>query len=423
MNESSWSGCPSSESASDFRKQQPGLRWPKRQGRAPAAPRCHQRPGRGFPGKVRAWGSDRPAVCGLEWKARAVGPGRVGTGRGGDELVRAGAEPGPSCGRFRQARCGGGGAELGLRQVSRLPERGRGPGRGGSHGSMKDRLPELLELTRRYDLQYPDEEDDDLDGPREDIVFESDQLLQALSRDIQDVQAETLQLASDVKRLGKQNARFLTSMRRLSSIKRDTGAIAKDIKARGEAVHRRLQALKAVGERAEAQHGAHSAVARIARAQCHALSRRFQEAMQDYHAAEMKQRANCQLRIRRQLEIMGRDVSGEQLENMCEQGQWDVFSGNLLAELKGARNALGELESRHRELVRLESRLRDVHDLFLDMALLLEEQADTLDIIERNVNQTRDYTGQAKAQVRKAVQYKKKNPCRAICCFCCSCCN
>lgn len=289
--------------------------------------------------------------------------------------------------------------------------------------SMKDRLPELLELTRRYDLQYPDEEDDDLDGPREDIVFESDQLLQALSRDIQDVQAETLQLASDVKRLGKQNARFLTSMRRLSSIKRDTGAIARDIKARGEAVHRRLQALKAVGERAEAQHGAHSAVARIARAQCHALSRRFQEAMQDYHAAEMKQRANCQLRIRRQLEIMGRDVSGEQLETMCEQGQWDVFSGNLLAELKGARNALGELESRHRELVRLESRLRDVHDLFLDMALLLEEQADTLDIIESNVNQTRDYTGQAKAQIRKAVQYKKKNPCRAICCFCCSCCN
>ncbi|XP_016079404.1 PREDICTED: syntaxin-11 [Miniopterus natalensis] len=287
---------------------------------------------------------------------------------------------------------------------------------------MKDRLAELLEVTKQYDQQFPDG-DDDFDSPHEDIVFETDHILESLYRDIRVLQDENQQLMVDVKRLGKQNARFLTSMRRLSSIKRDTNSIAKDIKARGESVHRKLRAMKALSEAAEAQHGPDSAVARISRAQYSALTRGFQRAMHEYNLAEMKQRDNCKIRIQRQLEIMGKDVSGDQIEDMFEQGKWDVFSENLLADVKGARAALNEIESRHRELLRLESRIRDVHELFLQMALLVEEQADTLNVIELNVEKTLDYTGQAKAQVRKAVQYKKKNPCRAVCCCCCPCLN
>ncbi|XP_053448683.1 syntaxin-11 isoform X2 [Nycticebus coucang] len=287
---------------------------------------------------------------------------------------------------------------------------------------MKDRLEELLELSKSYDQQFPDE-DDDLDSVHQDIVFETDHILESLYRDIQDIQDENHLLMVDVKRLGKQNTRFLTSMRRLSSIKRDTNSIAKAIKARGEDIHRRLRALQELSRAAEAQHCPHSAVARIARAQYNALTLTFQRAMHEYNEAEMKQRDNCKIRIQRQLEIMGKDVSGAQIEDMFEQGKWDVFSENLLADVKGARAALNEIESRHRELLRLESRIRDVHDLFLQMAVLVEMQADTLNVIELNVQKTVDYTGQAKAQVRKAVQYKKKNPCRTLCCFCCPCLN
>ncbi|XP_075859020.1 syntaxin-11 isoform X2 [Microcebus murinus] len=287
---------------------------------------------------------------------------------------------------------------------------------------MKDRLEELLELSKRYDQQFPDG-DDDLGSAHEDIVFETDHILESLYRDIQDIQDENQLLMVDVKRLGKQNTRFLTSMRRLSSIKRDTNSIARAIKARGEGIHRKLRAMHELSEAAEAQHGPHSAVARIARAQYSALTLTFQRAMHEYNLAETKQRDNCKIRMQRQLEIMGKDVSGDQIEDMFEQGKWDVFSENLLADVKGARAALNEIESRHRELLRLESRIRDVHDLFLQMAVLVEMQADTLNVIELNVQQTVDYTGQAKAQVRKAVQYKKKNPCRTLCCCCCPCLN
>ncbi|XP_058523906.1 syntaxin-11 isoform X1 [Ochotona princeps] len=290
-----------------------------------------------------------------------------------------------------------------------------------AQSTMKDRLAELLELSKQYDQQFP-EGGDELNGT-ENIVFETDHLLESLYQDIQDIQEENQLLMADVRRLGKQNARFLTSMRRLSSIKRDTNSIAKAIKARGEGIHRKLRVMKELSESAEAQHGTHSAVARISSAQYGALARAFQQAMQEYNQAEMKQRDNCKIRIQRQLEIMGKEVSADQVEDMFEQGKWDVFSENLLADVKGARAALNEIESRHRELLRLESRIRDVQELFLQMAVLVEKQADTLNVIELNVQQTLDYTGQAKAQVRKAVQYKKRNPCRTICCFCCPCLN
>lgn len=287
---------------------------------------------------------------------------------------------------------------------------------------MKDRLAELLELSKSYDQQFPDA-DEEFDLPHEDFVFETDHILESLYRDIQDIQDENQLLMADVKRLGKQNVRFLTSMRRLSSIKRDTNSIAKAIKTRGESIHRKLRAMKELSQAAEAQNGANSAVARISQAQYSALTRTFQQAMHEYNQAEMKQRENCKIRIQRQLEIMGKDVSSDQIEDMFEQGKWDVFSENLLADVKGARAALNEIESRHRELLRLENRIRDVHELFLQMAVLVEEQADTLNVIELNVQKTLDYTGEAKAQVRKTLQYQRKAPCWTICCCCCPCLN
>ncbi|XP_036762756.2 syntaxin-11 [Manis pentadactyla] len=287
---------------------------------------------------------------------------------------------------------------------------------------MKDRLSELRELTKHYDEQSADG-DNDFDLPHEDIVFETDPILQSLFKDIQAIQNEVQQLMVDVKRLGKQNARFLTSMRRLSSIKRDTDSIAKDIKTRGNNIYSKLRTIKVETDASESHRGANSAVVRIARAHYNVLIRALQHAMNEYNQAEMKQRDNCKVRIQRQLEIMGKDISGEEIEDMLEEGRWDVFSENLMADMRGTRAALNEIESRHRELLQLESRISAVHDIFLGVALLMEEQADTVNVIETQVKKARDYISQAKVRIRQAEHYEKKNPCRTLCCFCCPCLN
>ncbi|XP_061480023.1 syntaxin-11 [Rhineura floridana] len=287
---------------------------------------------------------------------------------------------------------------------------------------MRDRLFELYELSRLYSQHTPNAEDD-WSLPHESLLFETDYALASLYKDIQGIRMNNHHLQEDIRRLGKQNTRFLTSFRRFSSIKRDANTIAKDIKARGEEIHRKLQALRDFSEDAETKYGPNTIISRVSKDHYVDLMHSFQEAMFQYNETEMNQRENCKVRIQRQLEIMGKDVSGNQIEDMMEQGRWDVFSENLLSDTKGARSALNEIETRHKELMKLESRIREVHELFLQVALLVEEQADTFNIIELNVQNVEDYVGEAKGQVRRALEYRRKHPCRTILCCCLRCCR
>ncbi|XP_062981768.1 syntaxin-11 [Elgaria multicarinata webbii] len=286
---------------------------------------------------------------------------------------------------------------------------------------MRDRLFELYEQSRLYS-QHPDAEDE-LQIPDEILLFETDYALASLYKDVQGIRTSNHHLKEDIRRLGKQNTRFLTSMRRFSSIKRDTNTIAKDIKARGEDIHRKLQTLRDLSEDAETKYGSNAIIARVSKDHYIDLMHAFQEAMFAYNETEMNQRDNCKIRIQRQLEIMGKDVSGNQIEDIIEQGRWDVFSENLLSDTKGARSALNEIETRHKELMKLESRIKEVHELFLQVALMVEEQADTFNIIELNVQNVEDYVGEAKDQVRRALEYRRKHPCRTILCCCLACCR
>ncbi|MBN3284618.1 STX11 protein, partial [Polyodon spathula] len=289
---------------------------------------------------------------------------------------------------------------------------------------MKDRFNDLLEISKNSSLEKcPDEVDDNVEVVQETIVFDEDHILEEVYKEVQSVRRENEMLRVDIKRMGKQNNRFLTSMRRISSIKRDSSAVARDIKTRGEGIYKRLQKMEAFSKDTEARYGVNSALSRIVRAQHLSLLRGFRDAMFEYNEAEMLQRENCKTRIQRQLEIMGKDISGEQIEDMIENGKWDVFSGNLLTDGKVARSALNEIENRHKELLELESRVRDVHDLFLQMALLVEEQGDRLNNIETNVLETVNYLGEARTQIKKAVEYRKKNPCRKLFCCCFPCCQ
>ncbi|KAF1374579.1 hypothetical protein PFLUV_G00230560 [Perca fluviatilis] len=297
---------------------------------------------------------------------------------------------------------------------------------------MRDRLGELqtfnTKLAGEQDRPEGDQEGQDHTTEDEEleqhtIVFEGEDVMDSIYKEAQALRKEMLLLKMDVKRLGKQNTRFLTSVRRISSIKRDSNALGRDIKARGEAIYARLEKLGKLSKELEEEHGPTSALARMVRSQCNSLNNAFHNAISEYNEAEMAQRENCKTRIQRQAEIMGKEVSREQIDEMIETGKWNVFSDNLLLEGKTARSALNEIENRHKELLELEGRIRDIHELFFQMAQLVEEQGCMLDNIEANVGATQDYVVKATVQIKKAVKYKKNNPCKKLFCCCFPCCN
>lgn len=295
-------------------------------------------------------------------------------------------------------------------------------------GKMKDRLTELQAFTPA-EQEYKPTENERLAGEDEEpleqhaIVFEGEDMMDGIYKDAQAMRKEIQLLRMDVKRLGKQNTRFLTSVRRISSIKRDSNALGRDIKARGESIYKKLEKMGKLSKELEEDHGVTSALARMVRSQYVSLTSAFHSAMSEYNEAEMAQRENCKTRIQRQAEIMGKEVTREQIDEMTETGKWNVFSDNLLLEGRTARSALNEIENRHKELLELEGRIRDIHDLFFQMAMLVEQQGCMLDNIEANVGATEDYVAKASTQIKQAVKYKKSNPCKKLFCCCFPCCK
>lgn len=138
------------------------------------------------------------------------------------------------------------------------------------------------------------------------------------------------------------------------------------------------------------------------------LSRRFVEVMSDYNTTQTDYRERCKGRIQRQLEITGRSVQGEELENMLESGNPAVFTQGIIMETQQAKQSLADIEARHRDIIKLENSIRELHDMFVDMAMLVESQGEMIDRIEFNVEKSVEYVDTAVADTKKALEYQSK---------------
>lgn len=141
-----------------------------------------------------------------------------------------------------------------------------------------------------------------------------------------------------------------------------------------------------------------------------------------YNDAIMSKQAKCKTFIIRQLEVAGKEVSEEEVNKMVDQGKWDVFNGNLLTEVKITKGQLSEIEQRHKELISLENQIKDLRDIFLQIYILVDEQGEALNNIEMATKNTEDYVQKTNEKFKSAVRYKRRNPCKTLCCCCCPCC-
>ncbi|KAF4082435.1 hypothetical protein AMELA_G00151700 [Ameiurus melas] len=252
------------------------------------------------------------------------------------------------------------------------------------------------------------------------VIFDNNEMDTVFDK-AQDIRREIQLIHLDVKRLREQNTRILSEPTRTSTIKRDSNAIAADIKSRGEDLVKRLREMDSHAKELEEEHGINSAVARIARTQYAGLSNSFRNVMMEYNEAEMNHKETCKMHIQRQMEIVGREVTGDEIEEMLENGQWNIFSDNILTEGKTARSALSQIESRHRDLLELENRLKSIHEVFLDVAMLVEDQGPMIDYIFTNVQKTDAKLDEVMIKLEQAKRHDKNNPFKKMFCSCFPC--
>lgn len=67
-----------------------------------------------------------------------------------------------------------------------------------------------------------------------------------------------------------------------------------------------------------------------------------------YNDGLLSKQERCKHFIIRQLEVSGRDVTEEEVNDMVAAGKWEVFNENLLNDARITRSQLSEIEQRHK---------------------------------------------------------------------------
>merc|ERR1711953_1523356 len=72
-----------------------------------------------------------------------------------------------------------------------------------------------------------------------------------------------------------------------------------------------------------------------------------------------------------------------------------------IMDTAAAKQTLADIEARHADIIKLETSIKELHDMFLDMAMLVDSQGEMIDRIV-------DYVQTATQDTKKALKYQSK---------------
>lgn len=246
-----------------------------------------------------------------------------------------------------------------------------------------------------------DENDDD------EVHVNMDQsvFMEEFFNQVEDIRANVESILKSVNDIKKLHSTILAAPTTDDKVKDELEERMSEIKRTAQKVR---QKLKEVEESLlSSETGESQAERRIRRSQFSYLSHMFTQIMFIYNSVQIEHRENCKNRIQRQLEITGKKTNEEEIERMLESGNPQIFTEGILMETKLAKQTLADIEARHKDILKLEASIKELHDMFMDMAMLVESQGEMIDNIERNITSTVEYVETANAGTKQAMMYQK----------------
>ncbi|XP_012225099.1 syntaxin-1A isoform X5 [Linepithema humile] len=250
-------------------------------------------------------------------------------------------------------------------------------------------------------------DDDDVADDVSVNVGAPDDFMTEFFAEVEEIREMIDRIQTNVEDVKKKHSAILSAPQTDEKVKLELEDLMSDIKKTANKVRAKLKVIEQNIEQEEHTNKS-SADLRIRKTQHSTLSRKFVEVMTEYNRTQTDYRERCKGRIQRQLEITGRTTTNEELEEMLEQGNPAVFTQGIIMETQQAKQTLADIEARHADIIKLENSIRELHDMFMDMAMLVESQGEMIDRIEYHVEHAVDYVQTATQDTKKALKYQSK---------------
>ncbi|XP_036958975.1 syntaxin-3 isoform X1 [Acanthopagrus latus] len=252
---------------------------------------------------------------------------------------------------------------------------------------------------------------DDVEVPVENEAFMDDFFAQ-----IEDIRTSIDKIDESVTEIKKFYSTILSAPTSDQKTQDDVEALTNEIKKSANNARNKLKTIERQLESNTDERA--SADLRIRKSQHAILAKKFVEVMTKYNEAQVDFRDKSKGRIARQLEITGKATTDEELEEMLEGGNSAVFTAGIM-DSKINQQALNEIEARHKDIMRLESSIKELHDMFVDIAMLVENQGGMIDRIESNMDQSVGFVERAVADTKKAAKFQQEARRKQMMIFCC----
>lgn len=151
------------------------------------------------------------------------------------------------------------------------------------------------------------------------------------------------------------------------------------------------------------------------------LTRKFVEVMKSYQNSQQKFKTDIKKKMKRQLQIVKPDASAEEIDEAVSTGTGsaDIFKNSILkgGPSDSVMNASQHVQDKYQDVLKLEASVAELHQMFLDFAILTEQQGEMLDQIEFQVKSAGDYIDDANVDMVQAIDYQVQIRKKQACCL------
>ncbi|KAF9365719.1 Plasma membrane t-SNARE, secretory vesicle fusion [Mortierella sp. NVP85] len=217
------------------------------------------------------------------------------------------------------------------------------------------------------------------------------------------IQKDIAQIESKVRGIGELHAQSVDGVTTEARAKAHTKELDEATKSMRDLLNATKNQIKDI-ERANLRL-ANSPDIQIRRTQAASLKERFMKVLQQYQVMESGARKNHRDRMERQYKIVRPDASQQEIDQAMETGNQQIFAQSVLQSTRygDANRVLDEVKNRHEDIKKIEKTILELHQLFIDMETLVTEQAEVLNTIETNVEQTEVHLETGNKEVDVAI--------------------
>ncbi|XP_030928395.1 syntaxin-132-like isoform X2 [Quercus lobata] len=239
----------------------------------------------------------------------------------------------------------------------------------------------------------------------------------AFNKQIQETEKQVEKLSGFLKQLKDANeeSKAVTKASAMKAIKKrmekdidEVGKIARNVKGKLEAISK-----DNVSNRQKPGCEKGTGVDRARMNMTNALMKKFKELMTEFQT--LRQRIQDEYREvveRRVMTVTGTRPDDETIDHLIETGNSEQIFQKAMQEAGRGQvlNTVEEIQERHDVVKEIEKKLLDLHQIYLDMAVLVEAQGEILDNIENQVTNAVDHvkSGTDALQAAKTLQRKSR---------------